>query len=106
MHQIAEYGIAAHWSYKQNIADHSSSDKQYRWINELLHILENSSDPEEFIQNTRLEMYQDQVFCFSPKGDLIALPQGSTAVDFAYAVHSDIGNSCMGAKNKWYYCAS
>ncbi|MFZ8864844.1 MAG: RelA/SpoT family protein [Rickettsiales bacterium] len=98
MHQIAEYGIAAHWSYKQNIADHSSSDKQYRWINELLHILENSSDPEEFIQNTRLEMYQDQVFCFSPKGDLIALPQGSTAVDFAYAVHSDIGNSCMGAK--------
>ena len=98
MHQIAEYGIAAHWSYKQNSNNHGSSEKQYRWINELLHILENSSGPEEFIQNTRLEMYQDQVFCFSPKGDLIALPQGSTSVDFAYAVHSDIGNTCMGAK--------
>ena len=97
MHNIAEYGIAAHWSYKQGV-NNQSQEFNYRWISELLNILEYSSDPEEFIQNTRLEMYQDQVFCFSPKGDLIALPQGATIIDFAYAVHSDIGNTCMGAK--------
>ena len=97
MHNVAEYGIAAHWSYKQGIGN-NSQEFNYRWISELLNILEYSSDPEEFIQNTRLEMYQDQVFCFTPKGDLIVLPQGATIIDFAYAVHSDIGNTCMGAK--------
>ena len=97
MHQIAEFGIAAHWCYKEGV-DFRKSEDNYGWINELLNILEFSSDPTEFINNTRLEMYQDQVFCFSPKGALIALPQGSTPIDFAYAIHSDIGNTCIGVK--------
>ena len=72
--------------------------RQYRWIRELLDILEHATGPEEFLENTKLEMYQDQVFCFTPKGDLIALPRGATPVDFAYAVHSEVGDHCVGAK--------
>jgi guanosine-3',5'-bis(diphosphate) 3'-pyrophosphohydrolase len=97
MHNVAEYGIAAHWCYKQGV-DTKKYDTNYRWIQELLSILEYSSDPEEFIRNTRFEIYQDQVFCFTPMGKLIALPQGGTPVDFAYAIHSDVGNSCVGVK--------
>jgi GTP pyrophosphokinase len=72
--------------------------RQYRWLRELLDILEHASGPEEFLEHTKLEMFQDQVFCFSPKGDLIALPRGACPVDFAYAVHSEIGDRCVGAK--------
>ena len=72
--------------------------RQYRWLRELLDILEHASGPEEFLEHTKLEMFQDQVFCFTPKGDLINLPQGATPVDFAYAVHSEVGDSCVGAK--------
>ncbi len=97
MDDIAEYGLAAHWSYKQNTkAAHDG--KQFRWIRELLDILEKSSNPEEFLENTKLEMYHDQVFCFSPKGDILAFPRGATPVDFAYAVHSGVGDTCVGAK--------
>ncbi len=97
MHAIAEMGVAAHWSYKQG-ANYSIDGRQYRWIRELLDILEKASGPEEFLENTKLEMYYDQVFCFTPKGSLIALPRGATPVDFAYAVHSDVGHNCVGAK--------
>ena len=97
MHEIAELGVASHWSYKQD-SNIGTEGKQYRWLRELLDILSHSSDPEEFLENTRLEMYHDQVFCFTPKGDLIALPKGSTPVDFAFAVHSDVGFTCVGAK--------
>lgn len=97
MDEVAEYGLAAHWSYKQN--DKTVRDgKQFRWIRELLNILEQSSNPEEFLENTKLEMYHDQVFCFSPKGDILAFPRGATPVDFAYAVHSGVGDTCVGAK--------
>lgn len=97
MDEIAEYGLAAHWAYKQ--AAHAVRDgKQFRWIRELLDILEKSSNPEEFLENTKLEMYHDQVFCFSPKGDILAFPRGATPVDFAYAVHSGVGDTCVGAK--------
>ncbi|HEX7389561.1 MAG TPA: bifunctional (p)ppGpp synthetase/guanosine-3',5'-bis(diphosphate) 3'-pyrophosphohydrolase [Acidiphilium sp.] len=97
MHAIAENGVAAHWLYKQN--DASASDiKQFRWVQDLLEILENSAAPDEFLENTKLELYQDQVFCFTPKGQLIQLPRGATAVDFAYAVHSQIGDTCVGAR--------
>jgi len=96
MHQIAELGVAAHWSYKQGSG--ASEGRKYRWIRELLDILDQASGPEEFLEHTKLEMYQDQVFCFTPKGDLIALPQGSVPIDFAYAVHSEIGDTCVGAK--------
>jgi GTP pyrophosphokinase len=72
--------------------------RQYRWLREMLDILEQASNPEEFLEHTKLEMFQDQVFAFTPKGDLIALPRGATPVDFAYAVHSQIGDTCVGAK--------
>jgi GTP pyrophosphokinase len=97
MHEIAELGVAAHWRYKQGHIDHADG-KKYAWIRELLSILDKEAAPDEFIQNTKLAMYYDQVFCFTPKGNLIALPNGATTVDFAYMVHSDIGNSCIGAK--------
>jgi GTP pyrophosphokinase len=95
MHEVAEYGVAAHWKYKQGA---TVDGRQYRWVRELLDILEHASNPEEFLEHTKLEMFQDQVFCFTPKGDLIALPRGATPVDFAYAVHSQIGDTCVGAK--------
>lgn len=97
MHDIAELGVAAHWRYKQG-QNESVDTTQYVWIRELLSILEQNNDPETFLQNTELAMYYDQVFCFTPKGELIALPKGATTVDFAYMVHSDIGNKCVGAK--------
>lgn len=97
LHDIAEYGVAAHWTYKQK-HDYKKEGKQYRWIRELLDILEKSSNPEEFLEHTKLEMYHDQVFCFTPKGDIIPLPRGATPVDFAYAVHSGVGDTCVGAK--------
>ena len=96
MHEIAELGVAAHWIYKQQIG--RVDGRQYRWLRELLEILEQASNPEEFLEHTKLEMFQDQVFAFTPKGDLIALPRGATPVDFAYAVHSQIGDTCVGAK--------
>jgi guanosine-3',5'-bis(diphosphate) 3'-pyrophosphohydrolase len=97
MQIIAENGVAAHWLYKQ--ADASQADlKQFRWVQDLLEILDNSAAPDDFLENTKLELYQDQVFCFTPKGQLIQLPRGATSVDFAYAVHSQIGDTCVGAR--------
>jgi guanosine-3',5'-bis(diphosphate) 3'-pyrophosphohydrolase len=96
MHEVAELGVAAHWVYKQGAP--RTEGRQYRWLRELLDILDHASDPQEFLEHTKLEMFQDQVFCFTPKGDLIALPRGATPVDFAYAVHSVIGDTCVGAK--------
>jgi len=96
MHQIAELGVAAHWKYAQG-ADRIDG-RQYRWLRELLDILEHASSPEEFLEHTKLEMFHDQVFCFTPKGDIITLPRGATAVDFAYAVHSEVGDTCVGSK--------
>ena len=96
MHEIAEYGVAAHWQHKQGVTQ--TNGRQYRWLRELLDILEHAGGPEEFLEHTKLEMFQDEVFCFTPKGDLINLPSGATPVDFAYAVHSQIGDRCVGAK--------
>jgi GTP pyrophosphokinase len=96
MHEIAEYGVAAHWKYKGAAAQ--TDGKQYRWLRELLDILEHAGTPEEFLEHTKLAMFQDQVFCFTPKGDLTALPRGATLVDFAYAVHSEVGDHCVGGK--------
>ncbi|MBE9555983.1 MAG: bifunctional (p)ppGpp synthetase/guanosine-3',5'-bis(diphosphate) 3'-pyrophosphohydrolase [Proteobacteria bacterium] len=96
MHEVAEYGVAAHWVYKQGRPE--TEGTQYRWLRQLLEILEHAAEPEEFLEHTKLEMFSDQVFCFSPKGDLYALPHGATPVDFAYAVHSEVGNRCVGSK--------
>ncbi|HYZ64883.1 MAG TPA: RelA/SpoT AH/RIS domain-containing protein, partial [Acetobacteraceae bacterium] len=97
MHDVAENGVAAHWLYKQ--PDASVSDVQrFPWVQTLLEILDNAQTAEDFLDNTKLELYQDQVFCFTPKGQLIQLPRGATPIDFAYAVHSQVGDTCVGAK--------
>ncbi|NKB46052.1 MAG: RelA/SpoT family protein, partial [Alphaproteobacteria bacterium] len=96
MHEIAELGVAAHWQYKQGLGDVAGN--QYSWLRELLDILEHAQSPEEFLEHTKLEMFQDQVFCFTPKGELITLPKGASPIDFAYAVHTEVGNTCVGAK--------
>ena len=96
MHDVAERGVAAHWNYKQG--GPAADGPQSRWLRELLDILEHASEPEEFLEHTKLEMFQDQVFCFTPRGDLINLPHGATPVDFAYAVHSEVGDRCVGSK--------
>ncbi len=96
MHEIAEYGVAAHWQYKQDVV--GAEHLRYQWVRELVDILEHAEDPDELLQNARLDLFPDQVFCFTPKGDLIALPQGATPVDFAYEVHSEVGDACVGAE--------
>ena len=103
MNEEAELGVAAHWSYKQSGSEAAQSGgkmdgRQYRWLRDLMDIVEHESKPEEFLENTKLELYQDQVFCFTPNGDLIALPRGATPIDFAYAVHSTLGDQTVGAK--------
>ena len=96
MDEISEHGVAAHWRYKHG--DDARGGRQYRWLRELLDILEHAENPGDFLEHTKLEMFPNQVFCFSPMGDVIALPRGATAVDFAYSVHSDIGDNCVGTK--------
>lgn len=116
MHEVAELGVAAHWQYKQEDteSDHPGAagsshgkvgskgamteGRQYRWLRELLEILEHAAGPEDFLEHTKMEMFADQVFIFTPKGDLHALPHGSTPVDFAYSVHTDVGNRCTAAR--------
>ncbi|HYD04160.1 MAG TPA: RelA/SpoT AH/RIS domain-containing protein, partial [Reyranella sp.] len=96
MQEQAERGVAAHWIYKQG--GPSTDAPQYAWLRSLIEILDKAPDANEFLEHTKLEMFQDQVFCFTPKGKLISLPRGATPIDFAYAVHSQVGDTCVGAK--------
>ncbi|WP_395713298.1 RelA/SpoT family protein [Reyranella sp.] len=96
MQDQAERGVAAHWIYKQG--GPSTDAPQYAWLRSLMEILDKAPNAEEFLEHTKLEMFQDQVFCFTPKGKLIALPRGATPIDFAYAVHSQVGDTCVGSK--------
>ena len=96
MQDQAERGVAAHWIYKHG--GPSTDAPQYAWLRSLMEILDKAPNAEEFLEHTKLEMFQDQVFCFTPKGKLIALPRGATPIDFAYAVHSQVGDTCVGAK--------
>ena len=96
MQDQAERGVAAHWLYKNG--GPSTDAPQYAWLRSLIEILDKAPNAEEFLEHTKLEMFQDQVFCFTPKGKLIALPKGATPIDFAYAVHTDVGNTAVGAK--------
>lgn len=105
MHQIAEYGVAAHSIYKDKATLNGGHEtpsfkdsKAYAWLRHTIETLSVGDHPEEFMENTKLELFQDQVFCFTPKGKLIAMPRGATPIDFAYAVHTDVGNACIGAK--------
>ncbi len=104
MHRIAEYGVAAHAIYKDSDSVEAAlglngvaNDNPYIWLRRLVETLLEGDNPEEFLEHTKLELFQDQVFCFTPKGRLIAMPRGATPIDFAYAVHTDIGNSCVGS---------
>ena len=101
MHEVAEYGIAAHWIYKESGAGADASGEfaaTFRWLRQLIEMLEHGASPEEFLEHTKLQMYSDQVFCFTPNGLLITLPRGATPIDFAYAVHTDVGDTCVGCK--------
>ncbi|MEL7428968.1 MAG: bifunctional (p)ppGpp synthetase/guanosine-3',5'-bis(diphosphate) 3'-pyrophosphohydrolase [Pseudomonadota bacterium] len=97
MNEVAEYGIAAHSAYKDGETD-ITQNAAYASLRKTIEQLAESDNPEEFLEHTKLELFLDQVFCFSPKGKIIALPKGATPIDFAYAVHTDIGNSCIGCK--------
>ena len=102
MHAIAEFGIAAHQLYKEAISGDmhklEAESQAYNWLRTTIAHLTEGENPEEFIEHTKLELFQDQVFCFTPRGRLIALPRGATPIDFAYAVHTDVGDSCVGCK--------
>src|SRR3954468_2708965 len=102
MHEIAEYGIAAHALYKDGHGSPSEmlsrESNAYAWLRHTIELLAEGSNPEEFLEHTKLELFHDQVFCFTPKGRLIALPRKANAIDFAYSVHTDVGNGAVGAK--------
>jgi GTP pyrophosphokinase len=98
MHHVAEYGIAAHWKYKSGEKSKEDMDKKLEWISKLIETEDDTKDPDEFIHAIKTDMFQEETFIFTPKGDVIALPQGATVIDFAYAIHSGVGNSMIGAK--------
>ena len=99
MHEVAETGVAAHWSYKNGeLVENRFAVDPVHWIASLTERLDEDQDHDEFLEAVKLEMYTDQVFCFTPKGDVIKLPRGATPIDFAYAIHTRIGSACVGAK--------
>lgn len=100
MHEMAENGIAAHWRYKEGIEEDDALDKHLNWVRELLErqMQDDENDPIDFLENLKIDLFQDEVFVFTPGGDLIKLPRDSTPIDFAYAVHTNIGNHCIAAK--------
>lgn len=98
MHRIAEYGIAAHWKYKSGAQSKEDMDKRLEWVSRLIENEGETKDPDEFMNAFKTDVFQDETFVFTPKGDLITLPQGATVIDFAYAIHSAVGNKMVGAK--------
>lgn len=98
MHEEAEYGIAAHWKYKSGEQSNTNMDEKLRWIAKILESDENTRDPDEFMRSFKTDIFHDETFVFTPKGDVISLPLGSTVIDFAYAIHSAVGNKMTGAK--------
>ena len=98
MHAQAEYGYAAHWAYKQGQEVADVAGGKVSWIRDLVEILDHAESPEELLEHTRMAMYQDRIFAFTPTGELIQLPKGATPIDFAYALHTDLGNQAVGAK--------
>lgn len=103
MDRVAEYGIAAHPLYKDGASEEeraalAKDSRAYEWLRRTIEIIAEGDSPEEFLEHTKLELFQDQVFCFTPKGRLIAMPRGATPIDFAYEIHTNVGNSCVGCK--------
>lgn len=101
MHEIAEAGVAAHWVYKQAgqvVKPEEKEGAQYKWLKSLIELLQDTDDPDDFREKTRLDLFSDQVFVYTPRGDLVSLPKGATPLDFAYDIHSDLGHKCQSAK--------
>ena len=102
MHKIAEFGIAAHWSYKENGSGAGSEDSRISWLRSLLDNSEGAS-PREFLDSIKVDLYPDDVYCFTPRGDVFSFPRGATILDFAYRVHSEVGHTCVGGRvnSRW-----
>src|SRR5687768_9669269 len=98
MHARAEDGIAAHWKYKEGRVGDHGDERYFQWMRQLLEVQQEVRDPQEFLQNLKIDLYPEEVYIFTPKGEVKSLPRGSTAVDFAYFVHTDVGNQCAGAR--------
>lgn len=98
MHAVAEYGLAAHWKYKSGEQANQALDEKLQWIRALLETDADGSDPDEFLHSLKIDLFEDEIFVFTPKGDVVSLPAGSTPIDFAYAIHSAVGNKMVGAK--------
>src|SRR6476660_4586863 len=98
MHKVAEEGIAAHWAYKEGRSLVSKDSEKFAWLRQLMEWQQDLKDPKEFLETVKVDLFSDEVFVFTPKGDVRSLPRGATPVDFAYAIHSDVGGRCVGAK--------
>jgi GTP pyrophosphokinase len=98
MHRRAEEGIAAHWKYKEGRVGDQRDERYFQWMRQILEVQQEVRDPQEFLQNLKIDLYPEEVYIFTPKGEVRSLPRGATAVDFAYTVHTDVGNQCVGAR--------
>ena len=98
MHLRAEEGIAAHWKYKEGRVGDHRDERYFQWMRQLLEVQQEVRDPQEFLQNLKIDLYPEEVYIFTPKGEVRSLPRGATAVDFAYSIHTDVGNQCVGAR--------
>jgi GTP pyrophosphokinase len=98
MHRHAEEGIAAHWKYKEGRVGDERDERYFQWMRQLLEVQQEVRDPQEFLQSLKIDLYPEEVYIFTPKGEVKSLPRGATAVDFAYAIHTDVGNRCVGAR--------
>ena len=98
MHQQAEEGIAAHWKYKEGRVGDQRDERYFQWMRQLLEWQQEVRDPQEFINNLKIDLYPEEVYIFTPKGEVKALPRGATPLDFAYAIHTDVGHRCVGAR--------
>src|SRR5919112_1556323 len=98
MHRRAEEGIAAHWKYKEGRVGDHRDERYFQWLRQLLEVQQEVRDPQEFMQNLKIDLYPEEVYIFTPKGEVRSLPRGATVVDFAYSIHTDVGNQCVGAR--------
>ncbi|HMA59403.1 MAG TPA: bifunctional (p)ppGpp synthetase/guanosine-3',5'-bis(diphosphate) 3'-pyrophosphohydrolase [Halanaerobiales bacterium] len=98
MHKTAEYGIAAHWRYKEGKTDNDDYEEKLSWLRQLLEWQKDLQEPQEFMKALKIDLFQDEVFVFTPKGDVMSLPRGGTPIDFAYHIHTEVGHNCVGAK--------
>ena len=98
MNQIAEFGVAAHWKYKDPKEIKEKDTKEYRWMHELLDLMNSSSSQDELIENSKIKLFEDNIYVFSPKGDVLELPKNATPIDFAYSIHSEVGDKCVASK--------